>query len=182
MDRAELQAVQLALALALGMSLGLFYDAYRVWFRSIRHPLWRGIGDIVWWAAAFGCSAAALYYINGMQLRLPVLALALAGVCLYMGFFSPVIFPLLSRLLGLLCRLVCGLLRLLGRLLALLLLPVVWVADALLRLAELLLRLAGVILRPFRRLGGRLAAALAGVRACLKKPAKEVDFAEENDI
>ncbi len=182
MDRAELQAVQLALALALGLSLGLFYDVYRVWFRGARGPLWRGVGDIGWWLLAFAYSAAALYYINGIELRLPVLALAAAGVCLYMGFFSPVIFPVLHRLLRLLFRAVRGLWRLFGRLLALVLLPVVWAADAVLRLAGALARLVGVLLRPVARLGRRLAAGMAGVRARCKKPAKEVDFTEENDI
>ena len=35
MDRAELQAVQLALAFGLGLGLGFFYDFYRVDRRSV---------------------------------------------------------------------------------------------------------------------------------------------------
>ncbi|MCX4265451.1 MAG: hypothetical protein OSJ64_01330 [Firmicutes bacterium] len=35
MDRAELQAIQLAAALGLGLGLGFFYDVYRVWFRRL---------------------------------------------------------------------------------------------------------------------------------------------------
>ena len=97
MDRAELQAVQLALAFGLGLGLGFFYDFYRVWFRQLKGRLWPALGDIAWWLAALGLAFGGLYHINGAQLRLPVLLLAAAGVCLYLGFFSPVLFPLLCR-------------------------------------------------------------------------------------
>ncbi len=80
MDRAELQAVQLALAFGLGLGLGFFYDFYRVWFRQLKGRLWPALGDIVWWLAALGLAFGGLYHINGAQLRLPVLLLAAAGV------------------------------------------------------------------------------------------------------
>ena len=103
MDRAELQAVQLALAFGLGLGLGFFYDFYRVWFRQLKGRLWPALGDIVWWLAALGLAFGGLYHINGAQLRLPVLLLAAAGVCLYLVLpYRWVLRPvgrLLSRLL-----------------------------------------------------------------------------------
>lgn len=182
MDRAELQAVQLALALVLGLGLGFFYDLYRVWFRSARGAIRKGVGDIIWWLLALTYSLVALYKINGMELRLPVLVLAAAGVCLYMGFFSPVIFPGLHRLVGWMVHIVRWLWRMLGRLLALVLLPVVWAADAVLRLLGLILWILGWPFARLIKLGGRLAAVLRRVCEHCKKPAKEVDFTEENDI
>ena len=80
MDRAELQAIQLAAALGLGLGLGFFYDVYRVWFRQLRGRFWPALGDIVWWLVALGLAFVGLYHINGAELRLPVLVLTAAGV------------------------------------------------------------------------------------------------------
>ncbi|MBQ3180752.1 MAG: hypothetical protein IJB55_05290, partial [Firmicutes bacterium] len=60
--------------------------------------------------------------------------------------------------------------------------PVVWAADAVLRLLGLILRILGWPFARLIKLGGRLAAVLRRVRERCKKPAKEVDFTEENDI
>jgi len=186
MDRAELQAVQLALALGLGVGLGFFYDVYRVWFRQLRGRFWPALGDIAWWLAALGLAFAGLYHINGAELRLPVLALTAGGVCLYLGLLSPLLF-------GMLCRLLLGLWRLLVWLggcfagaLALLLSPLVWLVEICFRLIMLVQRvlarvcrlLAGLLAwlgRPWRRLAGK-------IHKSLKKPQKKVDFDEADDI
>ena len=160
MDRAELQAVQLALAFGLGLGLGFFYDFYRVWFRQLKGRLWPALGDIVWWLAALGLAFGGLYHINGAQLRLPVLLLAAAGVCLYLGFFSPVLFPLLRRLLLGLWRLLRWLFGCFAGAVALLLSPLVWLVELGFRLLWLLQRLLVLpyrwVLRPVGRLLSRL--------------------------
>lgn len=186
MDRAELQAVQLALALGLGLGLGFFYDVYRVWFRQLRGRLWPAVGDIAWWLAALALAFGGLYRINGAELRLPVLALAAAGVCLYLGLLSPVLF-------GLLCRLLLGIWRLLVWLcgcfagaLALLLSPLVWLVELGFRLVLLAGRfarwlwhiLSGMLawlFKPWRRLAEK-------INNAIKNRAKKVDFEEPNDI
>lgn len=186
MDRAELQAVQLAAALVLGLGLGLFYDLYRVWFRQVRGRFWPALGDIVWWLSALGLAFAGLYQINGAELRLPVLALTAAGVCLYLGVCSPVLFGWLGRLLLGLWRLLAGLGGCFSGALALLLSPLVWLVELFFRLTllfwqicrqiwHILYSLFGWLLRPWRRLGHKL-------HKALKKPVKKVDFEEQNDI
>lgn len=195
MDRAELQAVQLALAFGLGLGLGFFYDFYRVWFRQLKGRLWPALGDIVWWLAALGLAFAGLYHINGAQLRLPVLLLAAAGVCLYLGFFSPVLFPLLRRLLLGLWRLLRWLLGCFARAVALLLSPLVWLVELAFRLLWLLQRLLILpyrwLLRPAGRLLCRLFNSLLArpwqklhtyLRKAFKKRIKKVDFEGGNDI
>ena len=162
MDRAELQAVQLALAFGLGLGLGFFYDFYRVWFRQLKGRLWPALGDIVWWLAALGLAFGGLYHINGAQLRLPVLLLAAAGVCLYLGFFSPVLFPLLVWLVELGFRLLWLLQRLL-------VLPYRWVLRPVGRL------LSRLLVQPWQKLRTNL-------RKAFKKRIKKVDFEARNDI
>lgn len=131
--RSEMQAVQLGLALNLGVVLGLWYDMYRVWFRHCRGRIWRGVGDILWWVAALGLSVVALYHINGVELRLPVLLLVVAGLCLYMGLLSPVLFPVLQDMVRLVWRFVLWVVgrvwHIGGLVVRFVVLPVVWVVD-----------------------------------------------------
>ena len=186
MDRAELQAVQLVLALGLGVGLGFFYDIYRVWFRQLRGRFWPALGDIAWWLAALGLAFGGLYHINGVELRLPVLALTAGGVCLYLALLSPLLF-------GVLCKLLLGLWRLLvwfsgcfAGALALLLSPLVWLVEIFFHISRLIWHiltwvcqfLAGVLawlLRPWQRLAGK-------IYKRLKKPQKKVDFDMADDI
>lgn len=188
MDRAELQALQLAMSLCLGLGLGFFYDIYRVWFRKVqvRDRLLAGVGDILWWVLALVIAMVGLYRINGLELRFPVLALAAAGVCVYMGFLSPVIFPLLWRLLGWLWRAAKWLGRCLCDAMELLLCPLVWLVElgfGILGLLGCLLRLVGRILggavrfllRPFGDL-------VLYIKKHQKKVDFDVDFSEGNDI
>ena len=191
MDRAELQAVQLALAFGLGLGLGFFYDFYRVWFRQLKGRLWPALGDIVWWLAALGLAFGGLYHINGAQLRLPVLLLAAAGVCLYLGLFSPVLFPLLRRLLLGLWRLLRWLFGCFAGAVALLLSPLVWLVELGFRLLWLLQRLLVLpyrwVLRPVGRLLSRLLVQpwqklRTNLRKAFKKRIKKVDFEARNDI
>lgn len=187
MDRAELQAVQLALAFGLGLGLGFFYDFYRVWFRQLRGRLLPALGDIVWWLAALALAFGGLYHINGAQLRLPVLLLAAAGVCLYLGFFSPVLFPLLRRLLLGLWRLLRWLCGCFAGAVALLLSPLVWLVELAFRLLWLLQRLMLLpyrwVLQPAVRLLARPWQKLRTyLRKAFKKRIKKVDFETRNDI
>ncbi len=186
MDRAELQAIQLAAALGLGLGLGFFYDVYRVWFRQLRGRFWPALGDIVWWLVALGLAFVGLYHINGAELRLPVLVLAAAGVCLYMGLLSPLLFGCLGRLLLGLWHLLAWLGGCFGGALALLLSPLVWLVELFFRLTlfiwhfwqkiwHILVKIGSFLLRPWRRLAHKL-------HKSLKKPAKKVDFDEPDDI
>ena len=170
MDRAELQALQLAWSLGLGLGLGFLYDVYRVWFRRLKNDAgsrWlAAAGDIGWWLAA--------------------LILAAAGVCVYMGFLSPVLFPLLWRLLGWLWRLLCWWGRCFGNALALLLAPLVLLVE----LGFTLGRIIGRILKGFGRILARVGRVLLlpinrlvlSFKKHQKKVDFAVDFAEENDI
>jgi hypothetical protein len=124
------------------LALGLFYDVYRVWFRSERRGVLRGLGDVCWWLTVLLLVAAALYQINGLELRLPTLALIAAGVCLHLGLLSPHVYPLLYRLFRGLFRLLAGVGKILSRLLTLLLTPFVMVVEMGFRL---LLVLAAVL-------------------------------------
>lgn len=186
MDRAELQAMQLAMAMCLGLGLGFFYDVYRVWFRRVKLRWLAGAGDIIWWGLALLLAMGGLYRINGLELRFPVLALTVAGVCVYMGLLSPVIFPLLWRLLGGLWRVIKWLGGCFAGALGLLLCPLVWLVELAFGLgqlgvqfgragARLLGRILGIILRPFYGLA-------ASFKKHLKKVDFNVDFSKENDI
>ncbi len=134
--RSELQAVQLALALMLGVALGFWYDIYRVWFRRCRGRMLRGAGDILWWLSVLILSVVALYHINGIELRVPVLLLVAGGLSLYMGLLSPVLFPLLQNVARLVWRSVLWLTgrvwHIGGGVLRLLAMPVVLAADGVL--------------------------------------------------
>ena len=163
MDRAELQAVQLASALVLGLVLGLFYDVYRVWFRTEKKHISRGLGDVLWWLAALLMVAAALYHINGLQLRAAPLMLVAGGVVLQQGVISPWTFPMLQRLVWLLVRTVRLLIRIMHRVLAIALLPLLWVV-------ELLFRLTMLVHRLIRRLWGVICRLLAWMTAPITKP------------
>lgn len=175
---AEFQAAQLVLSCCLGLGLGLFYDIYRVWFRAPGGRWLKGLGDIVWWLLALAVAAAALYHINGLELRLFPLALAAAGCCLEQALISPRFFPLLEGVCRFGLRLFRRLLRLLRRLLECLLLPLVWPVELAFRLVlllkglllrllralrDLLLWLLRPVLRPLRRLYRRVRRRLKAV-------------------
>lgn len=157
---AEIQAMQLVLAFALGAALGLFYDIYRVWFRAPGRRCIKGLGDILWWLAALLLAAVGLYYINGLALRGFTLALAAAGCLLEQLLITPGFFPLISRVSRWLVHLAGGVCRLLYRLAELVLLPLSYAAELLFRLllllwavvrrlAYLLRRFGLLLVRPF---------------------------------
>lgn len=190
MDRAELQALQLAWSLGLGLGLGFLYDVYRVWFRRLKNDAgsrWlAAAGDIGWWLTALILAAAGLYRINGLELRLPILALAAAGVCVYMGFLSPVLFPLLWRLLGWLWRFLCWWGHCFGNALALLLAPLVFLVELGFILGRIIGRILKGLGRILARVGRVLLLPINRLVLSFKKHQKKVDFAvdfaEENDI
>jgi spore cortex biosynthesis protein YabQ len=168
-NRAEWQAVQLGLCFVLGLALGLFYDVYRVWFRSERRGGLRGLGDVCWWLAALLLVVLALYRINGLELRLPSLAAIAAGVCLHLGLLSPHVYPLLYRLFRAVFHLLADVCRLMARLLTLLLTPFVLVVEMGFRLL-LVLR---AVLKWLGRLICRLTAPIRKlIRKILARPAR----------
>ncbi len=154
MDRAEFQAVQLVLAFALGIALGVFYDVYRVWFRGAHRRAAKGLGDIIWWLLALGLAAGAFYRINSLSLRAAPLALALLGVAVQQGLISPWAFPLLQRFCRAVGRFLGWVTQLLQRLVAFLLLPLVWPVEVAFRLllafARLLRRVTSLLGRLLR--------------------------------
>lgn len=132
----EHAACQLGGALLLGLALGLLYDLYRVWFR--RAGRMRALGDIGWWLLALAVALPVLYRIDGLALRgftLALVALAAAGEQL---LISPHFYPLGQRACARLLRLIGWLARLIARVVELVLLPLVWLADSLLRMLSLL--------------------------------------------
>ncbi len=152
MDRAEFQAVQLVLAFALGLALGVFYDVYRVWFRGAHRRAAKGLGDIIWWLLALSLAAGAFYRINSLSLRAAPLALALLGVAVQQGLISPWAFPLLQRFCRAVGRFLGWLFELLQRAVAFLLLPLVWPVELAFRLLLVLARLVRRVTSLFGRI------------------------------
>lgn len=149
---AEIQARQLALAFALGLFLGLFYDVYRVWFRHGGRTASKTVGDILWWLVALVLSAVALYHINGLALRGFALAMVALGCVTEQLFLSRRVFLFADSLAHLLLGVFRRLLGLMFRLTELLLWPLSFAVELLFRLGVKSVRLLQWLFSVFWRL------------------------------
>ena len=96
MDRASLQAAQILCAFGLGLTLGLFYDFYRIWLRKGRKKMAAAVGDVLWWTFALLWAFFWLLQINWAELRIPVVLMVFLGLGLYIFCFSPIFLPLFN--------------------------------------------------------------------------------------
>ena len=106
-----LQLYQMGLSLAAGVGLGLVYDLLRA--------LRRTVGAAPAADAAFWCIACAGLFCLGMapgqgQLRIFMAACAVAGAGAYLALGSPLLLPVLCRMLAFLGRILRFFLRPLG--------------------------------------------------------------------
>ena len=98
MDRASLQAAQILCAFGLGLTLGLFYDFYRIWLRKGRKKVAAAVGDVLWWIFALLWAFFWLLQINWAELRIPVVLMVFLGLGLYIFCFSPIFLPLFTKM------------------------------------------------------------------------------------
>ncbi len=178
MERAELQAVQLLMAFALGMSLGLFYDFYRLWLHNGKKKI-RAIGDICWCLCAMVWTFACLYFINGAEIRFMIFAFGFLGISLYLGFLSPVILPILSKMLNIILKISTFVWRIFENVLQIFLLPVVWIFELIMKIFGTFFAFIGGIFAYIFRLWTKFTNFM---KKTIKNYVKKVDFDEEVDI
>lgn len=178
MERAEFQAVQLVLAFGLGLSLGLFYDFYRLWLLGGKKKI-RAVGDLCWCILAMIWTFGGLYFINGGEIRFMVCAFGFLGMTLYLGFLSPVILPILKALLGVILKILAFLWRLFETVLHIFLLPVVWIFELIMKVLGCVFAFIMGIFAYVVGLFGKLA---KFIQKTAKNYLKKVDFDEEVDI
>ena len=108
------QARALALCLAAGAALGLFYDLLRLFRRAPALRLLAGLLDLLFWLAAAGLLFSCALGLGDGRVRLYMAAGLGLGAALYFLLLSPPVRGLLARLssrLGRLLRLLTAPLR-----------------------------------------------------------------------
>ena len=99
MDTLGGQVYGFAATIAAGLSLGLFFDLYRLWRRATRpQKVVTAISDMLFWVIATPLTYFYLLVGNWAELRFYVFLGLLLGLLLYFGAFSVVVLNLLSTL------------------------------------------------------------------------------------
>ena len=129
MSSAALQCAQMLCALGLGLSLGMFYDIYRIFIKKQRSKAWCWFGDLAWWLLALVWSFGILVKISWADLRIPIIITVFAGIFVYLYYFSPVLSDLYKKVVNLAVKTIKRIFSIFIRILSIIFSPLVFVTG-----------------------------------------------------
>ncbi|MBQ4426600.1 MAG: spore cortex biosynthesis protein YabQ [Oscillospiraceae bacterium] len=95
------QVIGAAEALALGLALGIVYDALRGIRRCVRSVAAANLLDALFWLTALCATAVTGLWAGGGEVRLYTTLFAAAGAAAYFALLSPYLLPLFEKVAGL---------------------------------------------------------------------------------
>lgn len=139
MTRAALQCAQMLCALGLGLSLGMFYDIYRIFIKKQHGRAWCWFGDLIWWLSALAWSFWVLVKISWADLRIPIIIAVFAGILVYLYYFSPALSHVYKRTAEITVKIIKKLFSVIIRILSIIFFPLVFITGGIYRITAFII-------------------------------------------